>query len=68
MIGGRSVKVLHIMVCKNEWLNRYYNIPIAKITNNIRNRRLIQIRQIEPTHRTEEQMIRTILTQKILLL
>ena len=60
MIGGRSVKVLHIMVCKNEWLNRYYNIPIAEITNNIRNRRLIQIRQIEPTLRTEEQMIRTI--------
>ena len=68
MIGGRSVKVLHIMVCKNEWLNRYYNIPISEITNNIRNRRLIQIRQIEPTLRTEEQMIRTILTQIILLL
>ena len=56
------------MVCKNERLNRYYNIPIAEITNNIRNRRLIQIRQIEPALRTEEQMIRTILTQIILLL
>ena len=28
MIGGRSVKVLHIMVCKNNWLDKYYNIPI----------------------------------------
>ena len=56
MIAGRAVKVLHIMVCKNEWLNRYYNVPISEITNNIRNRRI----QIGQTLRTEERMLRTI--------
>ena len=62
IIVGRSIKVLHIMVCKNEWLNRYYNVPMAEITNfyRNRNRRILEIRQSEPILRTEEQMIRTI--------
>ena len=62
MIGGRSIKVLHIMVCKNEWLNRYYNVLMAEITNfyRIKNRRILEIRKSEPILRTEEQMIRTI--------
>ena len=61
MIGGRTVKVLHIMVCKNEWLNKYYNIPISEITNQ-RNRRIqnILINRMDPVLRTEDRMIRTI--------
>ena len=61
MIGGRSVKVLHIMVCKNDWLNKYYNIPISNITNrrNRRNQNMISMRTNQVL-RTEDRMIRTV--------
>ena len=57
LIGERSVKVLKVMVCKNTWINQHYNIPIAEITNEIKNRnRRVQISQNPPAH-TEDQQI-----------
>ena len=60
IIGGKSVKVLKIMVCKKIWIDKYYNIPIAEITNEIKNRnRRVQISQ-NPPAQTEDQMIRRV--------
>ena len=48
------------MVCKNTWINQHYNIPIAEITNEIKNRnRRVQISQNPPAN-TEDQIIRRV--------
>lgn len=40
MIGGRAVKVLNIMACDTNWLNRNYITPLERINNELRNRRV----------------------------
>ena len=40
MIGGRAVKVLNIMACDSNWLNRNYITPLERINNELRNRRV----------------------------
>ena len=62
MIGGRSVRVLKILAFENKWLNRYYNIPIREIMNDINNfrKRREQNRETISSCQTEERMTRTI--------
>ena len=38
MKGGRSVKVLKIMACKNSWLNKNYYTPLKELYKGLTNR------------------------------
>ena len=41
MIGGRSVKVLNIMACKNSWLDKNYYTPLRGLYNELNNRSVV---------------------------
>ena len=41
IIGGRSVRVLKIMACKNDWLDKNYYTPLRGLYNEISNRSVV---------------------------